>query len=88
MVASPSRVVNLRRSFDSRKAFRHIRLAPTMDLTPLMKPASIAVGINFFPQNGGCIDNTVDLPIALLGAANSKAFDGNRIIEYIWTMLD
>jgi hypothetical protein len=41
-------------------------------------PASIAVGINFFPQNGGCIADRVDLPIALLGAANSaqrRAFD-------------
>src|SRR6478752_3668391 len=43
-------------------------------------PASIAVGINFYPNTGGrggggggamCINNRVDLPIALLGAANS-----------------
>jgi len=44
-------------------------------------PASIAVGINFFPNNpqgGSCINNQIDLPIALLGAANSqqrRAFD-------------
>ena len=48
-------------------------------------PASIAVGINFFPQKGGCIDDRVDLPIDLLGAANSAqrrlfnaAIDGAR----------
>jgi hypothetical protein len=38
-------------------------------------PSSIAVGINFFPnnpQNGDCIRNNIDLPIALLGAANSR----------------
>jgi von Willebrand factor type A domain-containing protein len=44
-------------------------------------PASIAVGINFFPNNpmrNSCINNRVDLPIALLDAANSmqrRAFD-------------
>lgn len=44
-------------------------------------PANIAVGINFFPNNpprNQCIRNRVDLPIALLGAANSgqrRAFD-------------
>lgn len=44
-------------------------------------PASIAVGINFYPNNprgNACIRNNVDLPIALLGAANSqqrRAFD-------------
>jgi von Willebrand factor type A domain len=37
-------------------------------------PASIAVGINFFPNNparNSCIRNRIDLPIALLGANNS-----------------
>jgi hypothetical protein len=37
-------------------------------------PASIAVGINFYPNNpqrGACIRNRIDLPIALLGANNS-----------------
>lgn len=37
-------------------------------------PASIAVGINFYPnrsQGNSCIRNQIDLPIALLGAANS-----------------
>ena len=44
-------------------------------------PASIAVGINFFPNNPqgqACIRNRIDLPIALLGANNSaqrRAFD-------------
>ena len=51
-------------------------------------PASIAVGINFFPNNppdGTCINNRVDVPIAALGAANSgqrrafnTAIDGAR----------
>jgi hypothetical protein len=51
-------------------------------------PASIAVGVNFFPNNpqrGSCINNHIDLPIALLGAANSPqrrafntAIDGAR----------
>ena len=38
-------------------------------------PASIAVGINFFPnnpRNGMCIRNNVDLAIDVLGAANSR----------------
>lgn len=37
-------------------------------------PASIAVGVNFYPNNpqrNQCIRNQIDLPIALLGAANS-----------------
>jgi len=37
-------------------------------------PASIAVGINFYPNNpqgDACIRNRIDLPIALLGANNS-----------------
>jgi hypothetical protein len=37
-------------------------------------PASVAVGINFFPNNprgNNCIRNRIDLPIALLGAATS-----------------
>jgi len=51
-------------------------------------PASIAVGVNFFPNNpqrGSCINNHIDVPIALLGAANSPqrrafntAIDGAR----------
>lgn len=45
-------------------------------------PANIAVGINFYPNNpprNSCIRNRVDLPINLLGAANSpqrRAFNG------------
>jgi hypothetical protein len=44
-------------------------------------PANVAVGINFFPNNPAfnqCIRNRIDLPINLLGAANSnqrRAFD-------------
>jgi hypothetical protein len=44
-------------------------------------PANIAVGVNFYPNNpgqNGCIRNRVDVPINLLGAANSaqrRAFD-------------
>ncbi|MDF3069109.1 MAG: hypothetical protein K0R38_4710 [Polyangiaceae bacterium] len=44
-------------------------------------PANIAVGVNFYPNNpprNSCIRNRVDLPINLLGAANSmqrRAFD-------------
>lgn len=37
-------------------------------------PANIAVGVNFYPNNpprNSCIRNRVDLPINLLGAANS-----------------
>lgn len=37
-------------------------------------PASVAVGLNFFPNNpsrGSCIRNRIDVPIALLGDANS-----------------
>lgn len=51
-------------------------------------PASIAVGINFFPNNPGrgtCINSQEDLAIGLLGAANStqrrnfnRAIDGAR----------
>ena len=38
-------------------------------------PANIAVGINFYPNNparGKCFNNRIDLPIDLLGAANSR----------------
>lgn len=43
-------------------------------------PANIAVGVNFFPNNprNSCIRNRVDVPINLLGAANSmqrRSFD-------------
>jgi hypothetical protein len=44
-------------------------------------PANIAVGVNFYPNNperNSCIRNRVDVPINLLGAANSahrRAFD-------------
>jgi hypothetical protein len=45
-------------------------------------PANIAVGVNFYPNNpqrNSCIRNRVDVPINLLGAANSmqrRAFNG------------
>jgi hypothetical protein len=38
-------------------------------------PASIAVGVNFFPNNPGnntCINNQIDVALGLLGAANSQ----------------
>lgn len=38
-------------------------------------PASIAVGVNFFPNNppdGQCINNQIDVELAPLGAANSQ----------------
>jgi hypothetical protein len=55
-------------------------------------PASIAVGVNFFPNTGGrggpgggggmCINNAVALPIALLGGANSQQRNAfNQVID-------